>query len=114
MSSQSPLPPKVESSPASEKFLALTSAMVETAAEETDALLLIWATMFDGSMLRRRIHRAVNARSKLLPEWLRNLATVSPVAAASLRHEVGHEESLFVEFTFFGAGGHHRDAGFCS
>lgn len=99
-SSQLSMPPKVESDPLSETFLSLTSAMMETPAEETDALLLIWASMFDDSLLRRRIRRAVDLRSGSLPEWLRNLDTVTPVAAASLRHELGHEETLFVEFSF--------------
>ncbi|MDN5808374.1 MAG: hypothetical protein L0H46_08945 [Brevibacterium sp.] len=93
------MPPKVESSPLSEQFLTLTSAMMESAAPETDALLLIWAAMFDDPLLRRRIHRAVDSRSQSLPEWLRSLDSVSPVAAASLRHELGHEETLFVEFS---------------
>ncbi|MDN6529455.1 MAG: hypothetical protein L0K67_10315 [Brevibacterium sp.] len=93
------MPPKVESSPLSEQFLTLTSAMMESAAPETDALLLIWAAMFDDPLLRRRIHRAVDPRSQSLPDWLRSLDSVSPVAAASLRHELGHEETLFVEFS---------------
>ncbi|MDN5661655.1 MAG: hypothetical protein L0G72_12915, partial [Brevibacterium aurantiacum] len=96
------MPPKVESSPLSEQFLTLTSAMMESAAPETDALLLIWAAMFDDPLLRRRIHRAVDSRSQSLPEWLRSLDSVSPVAAASLRHELGHEETLFVEFSLSG------------
>lgn len=96
------MPAKVESNPLSEQFLALTSAMLDSAAPETDALLFIWAAMFDDPLLRRRIHRAVSPRSAALPDWVRNLDSVSPVAAISLRHELGHEESLFVEFSFSG------------
>ncbi|WP_193095467.1 hypothetical protein [Brevibacterium sp. FME17] len=96
------MPPKVESEPVSEAFLALTSAMMDSAAPETDALLLIWAAMFDDSLLRRRIHHAVDPRSASLPDWVRNLDSASPVAAISLRHELGHEETLFVEFSLSG------------
>lgn len=76
--------------------------MVDSAAPETDALLLVWAAMFDDSLLRRRIHRTVKPRSASLPEWVRSLDSISPVAAASLRHELGHEETLFVEFSLTG------------
>lgn len=59
-------------------------------------------TMFDDSLLRRRIHRVVNPRSASLPDWVQHLDSVSPVASISLRHELGHEETLFVEFSFAG------------
>lgn len=96
------MPPKVEAEPVSEAFLALTSAMMDSAAPETDALLLIWAAMFDDPLLRRRIHHAVDPRSGSLPDWVRNLDSASPIAAFALRHELGHEETVFVEFSLSG------------
>lgn len=101
-SSQFDMPTKVESNPPTEGFLAVTSAMVEAADRETDALLLVWAAMFDDALLRRRIRKAVSPRSAGLPNWVRNLDQITPVAALALRHELGHEETIFVEFSFSG------------
>lgn len=88
------LRPNEEASEPSVTREGLVESFLDVGERETDALLHVWAEMFDDSALKERLR--TSGRRHSVPQWHRRLDQIRPVRVIENTHILGDGDNLYI------------------